>query len=149
MMEKSLPCDACRDLDTYHLIITADSLSKSATGGCEACSVLDQGLSHFLDHFEADTSLELLVDYSLFVFAKIKYHETLSTVEFYTHIGRRETRSFSTFPNLILNLADQTPCFRSPCFRSPCFRSPCFRSPCFRSPYFRSPCYLAKHWTWP
>jgi hypothetical protein len=85
-MEESPPCGVCQGLDAYHLVISADSLLKSAANGCESCYILKEGIGYFTESF--DGSFELLVDSSLYVAVLNKDKKKLAWIEFYTHIGK-------------------------------------------------------------
>jgi hypothetical protein len=78
-------CEVCCDLNVYHLTILAGSLSRSAEQGCESCSLLKQGIDHFIKSYE---SIHILVDCSLSVTVVDENKSPLGIVEFYTHKGK-------------------------------------------------------------
>jgi hypothetical protein len=81
-------CEVCRDLDVFDLSISPGALLMSAENGGRACSILQKGINSVQESVCDVETLELVIDYSLYVVAMGKDKTRLATVEFYTHDGK-------------------------------------------------------------
>lgn len=99
-MPTSASCPTCHKLDSNHLKISLESLSKGAAEDCDVCSILSKGLSYFNDRLKDGDYLEFVIDSSLFVYVQDKDGKNLTVIEFYTRDeGKTITLSFT--PNLV------------------------------------------------
>jgi hypothetical protein len=80
-------CEVCGNLEACHAEISAASLVQSAASGCQACSILKNGVFNFVGDFEQVDRLQLVVDVSLSVYVLGKQKEHLGVIEFYTLPG--------------------------------------------------------------
>jgi hypothetical protein len=59
-------CRLCNDLDVYNLNLGSENLRKGVQNGCPACSMLLQGITHFISPDDI-SELRIFVDYALYV----------------------------------------------------------------------------------
>ena len=85
-------CNVCSSLETFDDTICAATLVQSAGNGCQACSLLENGISKFVDSFDDVDELRLVVDISLFVSVIWKQEKPPMVIEFYTPPGTVKPR---------------------------------------------------------
>lgn len=56
-------CRHCNDLDVYNLKLGFENLRKGVQNGCSACSMLLQGITHFVSPDDI-SELRIFVDYA-------------------------------------------------------------------------------------
>jgi len=79
-------CPVCGDLETCDSEFTWDDLRRKAADGCTSCSLLKDGVSHFIEDSDAIEKLWLVLDMSLFVYVEKAGPQT-NVCEFYTLPG--------------------------------------------------------------
>ena len=98
-------CRICSDLDIYNLNLRYEDLREGVHNGCPACSMLLQGVGHFVSLDEI-SQLKLFVDYALYVEVTRRDKGDRVFIEFSTNQGAKSCTPltlFWWFSALILN----------------------------------------------
>ena len=86
-MAQIVSCETCGNFETSDLEIIPVSLVASAAKGCNACALLQNGISAHVAEFETAEKLQLIVDGSLFIYVRGQQGKLLQVIEFYTLEG--------------------------------------------------------------
>ena len=79
-------CPVCGDLVAFESEFSWDELCQKVADGCISCSLLQDGVSHFIENVDVVEKLHLVLDMSLFVYVERTGRQT-DVYEFYTLPG--------------------------------------------------------------